>query len=290
MRFRPIFILLPVAALSGTLTSCSSIFEDRTECPCRLYVDLDKSPERPVCDLFVWNEETTALKETADARDYNDQYPFCRGVRKNIYDISAAAGCRNNYLEGRTLLLKPGTQCDSLWAYCSRNLDCTGESAYDTVRLHKQYAAVLMALKINEIEDFPYHIVLKSDAKGIDLCNVKEPILGTFGPKNSERSDGEYDAAFSLPLELPASGECRFNLQRHGRGSLNIRIELFDKNGSFYMGYNLGEEINRSGYDWTEDDLKDIRIDIDFSRQEIKNIVVTPWDHVDVNEGHEIVI
>ena len=130
------------------MTACT-IKEDRTFCPCYLTIDFVDLPlQWQNDDKSLWMDvqdhrsdvlvlETVTLTETMRNRGMRVKVPKGKA-------LVASAGGRDRFrpsADGKLLVLPEGYQSDSLFLH-ARVVDCSGELARDTVRLHKQWCTL----------------------------------------------------------------------------------------------------------------------------------------------------
>ncbi len=151
-----------------------------------------------------------------------------------------------------SVVIPAGAQPDRLYAYRAA-VQAFGETAYDRVSLHKQYAAV--AVKIDDSHN-DYSVVVRSSWSGLDLGSLR-PLQGQF-------------------VFVPGQTEEKvwyFRLPRQGDDSLVM--EITGENGYTYP-YDLGGLIRASGYDWSAEDLDDIMLGVDYVSGNL-TVEVIPW-------------
>ena len=245
--------LLAVLSAGMLLVSCS-IKEDRGECPCWLTVVLQEGGRlSPDLVMRVWNPEPI-VDETLHAEDYPAGVE--RTVPKGVVTLSAHSPLHRMVGSGSLLLIPDGQECDSLLTHRSV-VECLGETARDTVHLHRQYATVFLTIEnLEEGMRYPYDLVARSGVDGFDILEGC-PHAGAHSFTLVPRSEGEY--AFRVPRQLD--------------GSLTLDLYL---GGELIDSYPIGAHILKAGYDWDAVDLPDIRIGMDYGRSE-PHIVIEPW-------------
>jgi len=245
-----LFASISLLMAIGTLGSCS-VKEDRTLCPSFLTVDCREASSlgglSPI-EVRGWEEKTVIDSTIPNGED--DEYR----VPKGMVDLSAISreGAAKGEVSGSFYTVSAGRQMDSVYAYCS-TVDCTGETAYDKVVLHKQFATVYMILSDKGAD---FSIKISGDYSGFDLLDLSaregafyfEPVL----------SDGEF--VFRVPRQKSATLS----------GALYIRGELYDT-------LEIGKAIEESGYRWDTSDLQDIYLKIDVSTGTYI-ISINSWD------------
>lgn len=234
------------------LEACS-IKEDRTPCPCWLTEDLSEcyGSDSPLY-LSAWKGGKLYL-EGVEARLF--PAGFEKKVPRDIIEVSAVRGIRESFLDGQRLLIPGGSQADSIFAYTCV-VDARGESAYDLIMLHKQYANVIV--DVEELDEkMARRMKVSGKSCGMDILSLK-PIEGAF----------RCTPTFVRP------GRCIFRVPRQTDGSLSL--EIADKDGTT-KAFAIGEDIIRNGYSWDEEDLQDIHIALDYL-QTMMTITVLNWE------------
>ena len=262
-RILPILLFL-------LLTSCS-IKEDRTDCPCYLIIDFGSLPNHWDADgRNLWMDILDRKSEVVVLETVTLTEPLKnRGMRVKVPKgkaLVAAAGGRHRFRptpDGKMLVLPEGYQSDSLYLH-GRLIDCSGETARDTVRLHKQWCT--LSLVVSGMDSFRKYDFELSGAwaafSAEDLSPLRSPFKSVLTRTNHDRF------------------LCR--IPRQGDNELELR--LFEENqdgtrGRLIHAYPLGELIYRAGYNWFATDLDDVTVMLDFARADI-TVGIQPW-----NEG-----
>lgn len=232
------------------LASCS-VKEDRDECPCWLQIDLSTcSHYADKVSLKGWTDDQNVFGVQVVKEDFTPDHE--EEVPRKLIHYSATSGLESSMNSGISVVIPEGEQSDRLYAYRA-DVPAFGETAYDKVSLHKQYAAVAIRIDDNYND---YSVVVKSGWKGLDL-NTLKPVPGQF-------------------IYTPEPTEEKvwyFRLPRQGDDSLVM--EITGENGYTYP-YDLGGLIKASGYDWKAEDLDDIMLGVDYVSGKI-SIEVIPW-------------
>ena len=187
--------------------------------------------------------------------DYGSLYEA--EVPRGAVTYSACTGMDAGRQSGMQVLIPEGCGSDRIFAY-NATIITEGETAYDKVRLHKQFAAVTMSFDAVDgmaVSGLGTEIVGRW--QGIDLRDLS-PVSGVF--RTSPERDGDGNWTFRLP--------------RQGDNSLilNVYSEV-----ALIDSIKIGETIAKTGYDWTAQDLDDIWIGVDWARGEI-SVRVEEWD------------
>ena len=257
-------VCLAVAAMF--FASCS-VKEDREPCPSYLEVVF---PERNVVSrgvgLGIWNTRFVFF-DTIDLADYPDSY-LCAVERQKLV-LCAYTGKYRALREERKMMIPFGSQCDSLYAFY-REVDCHGETESCEVRFHKQFATVTVDIRKSVSEMKAYSALVDGNTCGFDVLSF-EPVLGPFEYKATVMQN-DYLFRFRIPRQLDNS----------------MSFTLF-KDDRLIGEYPLGRLIERMGYDWMEDDLRDIIVSIDYAASRL-SILVEGWEIAEDFELKEVIL
>ena len=237
--------------MAALLTASCSIREERAGCPCRLEIGLDRfSPLGRRVSIAVW-EGPDRWQETVPASG-----TYSRDVHKGIFRLSVWSGQRAGRISGSQLSFPHRSEPDSLYAFTAR-LDCQDETSRVTAVPHKQFCHVTLRLVRDPDKPYPYQFYVESECCGMDLADFS-PIAGEH----------------IFPIRETAEGHYGFNLVRHSPGA-DIQLAVYDEKQRA-DAFPIGDWIRDIGYDWEEEDLKDITLDIDYARQRAR-IAIADW-------------
>lgn len=240
-----------LVAIIPLLCSCS-VKEDRGDCPCWLQIDLSScSHFADRVSLKGWTSVSSVFGVQVLSEDFTAMHE--EEVPRTMVSYCATSGLDGSMNSGMSVVIPDGNQSDRLYAYRA-DVQAYGESAYDKVSLHKQYAAV--AVKIDDSQN-DYSVVVRSGWKGLDLTTLR-PVPGSFRYAPEPTEDRVWF----------------FRLPRQGDDSLVM--EITGKNGYTYP-FDLGGEIRKAGYDWNAEDLDDIMLGVDYVSGGI-HVEVIPWE------------
>ena len=251
---RHLKVAFALTVLAAIATSCS-IKEDRGPCPCWLDVVVSGCAGiTNTLTLSAWGADALFC-EDIDIRDHPDC--FERTVPKGMLSVCAHLSGGNTSLEDGALLLQYGIPCDSIFTHHAA-VDCTGEFARDSVILRKQFATVYLTIvNLAEGELYPYDLSVRSAFDGIGI------------------TDGvPHPGGWSCPLVALSDRSYAFRVPRQGDGSLVLDLYL---DGDLVDTYPIGTHILKAGYSWDEEDLRDIRIGMDYGQSEPR-IIIEPWE------------
>jgi len=244
------FKFILAGGLVCTLLSSCSVLEDRTACPCTLYLDMT-DPRNGICDTLlvrVCCPDGFSCDLPVSKNLYPDvqtiTVPSRHGASIFVIDAAVAA----DYLSASDggLSIPLGKQCPPAYMYSSY-CDTAGESCVDTVIVSKNYCGVTLNFISEDLE--LYDICVIGNVSGYSSSGM--PVRGKF----------QYSPS--------GTKECYFRLPRQIDESLKLTLAV---PGGREKTFALGQYIAQSGYDWTKADLEDLAVTIDYAAT---NIVVT---------------
>lgn len=264
MTGKALTTLLPAVFLL-TAPSCS-VKEYREDCPCFLSVDLRRAfddivngPEELLVSVYC---PQTCYSGTYLSRDFPDSLELL--VPRGQITVSAVSVRDSKSVKDKALLIAYGNQADSVYAF-SAVVDASGESASETVDLHKQYSTVYLQFLWPEggAPSSSPGLRIKSGTNGL-LIDALEPSRGEFCIELAP-ADIRERLSFRIPRQTDKS----------------LTLELLDRSsGEILDSIDLGESIDRTGYDWNAEDLRDIYIEIDYTKTDAL-VTVKEWDDED---------
>lgn len=237
------------------VTSCS-VKESRDGSPCTLYVD-----SGDMCPLTValWKGDDII---DAAASDKPKVFEFTV-KRSDLLLVTAYRARTSSYYNG-VLTLRDNAPVDSVYAY-HKEVDCNWEMQRDTVNQCKQFATVTININIRPgHEYYPDSLRIRSLWCGVNVNNYKSVA-------------GSYSCTF-----VNTGVQQSFRVLRQGDDYL--KLDFLRKHLGVVTTINLGEMLDEAGYDWTEDDLKDIEVSIDAAATRLV-ITIKDW-----STGNPIVI
>jgi hypothetical protein len=241
-----------VVTVAVALVLSCSVKEDRGDCPCRLVLDMGEVDTSVVkyAELVLTASDGFCMRDTLAKEEFEDGYiaDVPRGpVAVGVY--CGALGCVDD--EGN-LEIDYGNECPFVYMHSSQVL-AEGESVAENVSMRKNHCVV--NLKIQSDGSFPFRMEAKGNVDG----------YGSDG----EPSEGD----FMYAMYADDGGVCQFTLPRQTDASLVL--EVYDDT-DVIRSFALGEYVEASGYDWEEDDLKDITVSLDYALTRIV-ISVADW-------------
>lgn len=254
-------LLIRMLVVSLLVASCS-IKEDRSRCPCLLYLDFSTTDTLKVPEVTVSVTGSDAYHSQADltASVFMPEY-IMEVPRTSIY-LNVYSGLGTYTVSERGLVIPVGSQCPKLYSF-SQYMDAGGETARAAVDMHKNHC--VMSIILNKDDDLEYGLCVKSNVCGYDPEG--NPLTGGFSYSPVPQEDGSYSVV--LPRQTDSE----------------MRLEI-DDGAEVVKSFAIGQYISAGGYDWTTEDLADVQVQIDWARTTI-TLTVKGWDSV---HEYEIVI
>ena len=254
--------IISILAAAAIVMSCS-IKEDRSECACLLVLALTEcsdAPDNIRIDLRTLDERIEQNYIPGQDRPFYE-YP----VTKGSCSLSAFLCPRELSTGTEKIIVSLGENSPEL--YASRSVfEASGETAEFLVVLHKQFANVVLDLEESPWEGVDCEIIVSGAVNGISLATL-DPIEGRF--------------RYNVPVGR--QGERAFRLPRQTESSAGmLTLELKSGDGSPQV-FELGKYLSEAGYDWKEEDLRDVVVKIKESEMVIE-IISSDWitDSTDV--------
>lgn len=251
---RTLYMLLAVLSLS----SCS-VKEDRTDCPVLIRFSDRVNPfgvksnaEMVLADASG-NETMTAI----DVGRLSDS-GFYLTAPKGRTAVSVITTSPTVQTDGSEAWFKDDLQPECIYALGEEFVTAPGDEEY-MVRdsLCRQLAPAVLHIQNPDSSPCTYEMVLCSNWSGFDRKTLR-PLAGEL----------------SFPLVSTDGGwTYEFNIPRQGDDSLVI---LMSENGVVIYAYPLGADISSSGYDWTEAQLDEIRLGLNYFSHEFV-AVINDW-------------
>lgn len=237
------------------LILCGCVKEDRRECPCRLIVDLTEVDRSliEVVDVCVSNGQGFLYEDikTADSYDEDEMILVPRDmVFLNVW--SGAAGMN----DGTGLHIPVGEHCPQVYMYSSL-IDADEEYVREKVELRKNHCVMSIYIEGEETVH-GFEMTVKGNVCGYDAYGV--PVSGDFVCCPSTDDGGMFRAV--IPRQKDSS----------------LCLLINDGTGVIKT-FAIGEYMASSGYDWTDEHLKDLTLGIDYSLTQI-SVAIQGWDEV----------
>ena len=248
--------------LSEVLTVCScvlmstscSVKEDRTVCPCQLFLDMSEVDTSIVrsAELVVSASDGFQIKDTLEIDDFMDGYVV--DVPRETVGVGVYFGAGDCVDEVGRLGIDYGNECPQVYMHSSI-IRAEGEKMVEKVLMRKNHC--IMTIQVETEKDFPFRLEVKGSVDGYDLGGA--PSVGDF----------------RYAMYVDEKGTCSLTLPRQRDSSLIL--EVHDEDGAL-KSFALGEYVAASGYDWQQDDLKDITVSLDYALTHVV-IAVAGWSN-----------
>ena len=253
MRLMKIYVLL--SALGIVAGAACSIKEDRSDCPCRLMLDMSsvRVGSGDSLELTIYSDTSCVCRQKLDSASLRED--FVIDVPRRALRLMAL--CGGEGMTGRDGLVIPlGRSCPRVYTHVSE-IDAACEMACDTLKMKKNHCVVSIGFKYGqetEAELAVYGNVCGYDGYGL-------PLVGEFAAA-AVRPQGEEKGLRQVVLPRQCGGE------------LVLRVTGVDGNP---RNFRLSDYISAVGYDWTAPDLEDIKITIDMVHTTV-SLSVSGWD------------
>lgn len=272
-------LILSTLIASICVTSCSTIKEDRSECPSYLTFDVDKfiaaGFETAVVSYQTANGDTFQDMITLEPyRGVGYETPIRRGERSQV---SIVAGLKHNSITESSVRALTNSPFDKVWAYASdiepvHDLDVVYTTPY------KQFCEVTFTFPEGTPEDvdFPYVLRVRTTFNGFELYSLS-PLPDLTGYETCSYPD--KDNGYSVVLPRQGDYDIWLDVIIPGDGQ--------QAPGQVLYVIDLGKRFIDAGYDWSKPNLNDITVIIDFSATD-PEIVVKEWDDNDTYSDFQV--
>lgn len=245
-------VWLSAVILLAAIAGCS-VKEERGACPCRLFIDMKKvdfSTVSPL-SLYVVSDEGIEHETLLDADNAPGVYEtFVPRTELRVVGWGGAQG----YVSDQGLHIPLGYDCPPVYIHSSY-VQAEGEAVCDTVSLKKNHCVLNV-----------YFI----DIEGISSMTVRGRVSGFDVYGNPRPGDFKVYCQIAMEDSLAA----RVCLPRQTGDPLYLDIVGIDGKVKTFP---LCEYIAATGYDWSEPDLKDLSLTLNYTLTSI-SLDVLGWD------------
>ena len=222
---------LPVLLLCCLASCC--VKEDRSACPCFLYVAVRTPPSGQTVGLRFRCEGYEALLEVCT------DTVLVVPVPKQEVEVLALSGAALPSGNGR-LQIPLGFDAPPLYLF-RESVDARADTAAVNVLLHKHFCRLSMHFDGPPGWGEPYWAEVRGQVDGIDL--------------DGEPSSGDFSC------RLDSGGQVRLPRQ-DPEAELWLDVAMPDR---VVRSFTLGTQMLNAGYDWMAADLEDLDLQLDFS-------------------------
>lgn len=255
------FVLLFVAG------SCSGIFEDREDCPSRIWFDLveDRGLLHDERIAYVV-QNVSGVREAAGEtilEDMDRDHEI--SIRKGLVRAFGAVGAGTLWSADGLYRIPEGDECGELYRFLS-DVEVREEICRIPVRLEKEFCTIDICLHFaTDGPAAPYSVGIRSGWCGCSLSEVRA-LEGNFNVRAREDGEGHF--------------LCRVPRQ----GDDGMMMDLYPKDGPAEGEPSESIRIGRiisglEGFSWEDESLQDISLEFDFTKG-LVTISVNGWDVV----------
>lgn len=232
--------VLAIGCLVLLGASCS-VKESREGCPCRLVLDMSEVDTSVVkyAELLVSASGGFLIRDTIRAGEFESGY--IADVPREYVGVGVYFGASGLVDDQGRLSIEYGEDCPPVFMHSSF-VKADGEIVMENVLMRKNHC--IMTIHVETDQVFPFRLEAKGNIDGYDSAGAP--------------SEGK----FMYAMHTDMSGTCRLLLPRQTDESLVL--EIHDETG-VRKSFALGEYVAASGYDWQEEDLRDITVSMDYS-------------------------
>lgn len=238
-----------LAAAAALCISCS-VLEEREECPCFLTLDFsgiesaelmaegyDRMGIRVGSGYGLHALERWSLENNVE--EYGMEVP-----RSTVQVMVACV--KGAEIDEDGLTIAEGEQCPEIQMFAD-SFDADASESRRYVELHRNFCTLSVDIKTSyNVPARPFRV-------------------RTYGCVCGYSPDGTPKEGNFMCMSAPSSGgPCAVRIPRQKDHSLSLQVLFLDSDE--VRTFPVGEYIAESGYDWSARDLKDIFVEMDFSR------------------------
>lgn len=244
------FCMMAGIVMLSSICGCS-VKEDRTDCPCRLFLDMtgvDMTVMSPL-SLYV----ASGGKTVSEAVLTDPIETHVVNVPRSELTVTAWSG-GGEMVSRSGLVIPMGSDCPRVYVHSS-TVAAGGDYVRDTVVMRKNHCVLTMLFGETER---PYALVVRGEVSGYDASG--KPLPGRF------QVPVPADSTMAVPAQV-----C---LPRQNGGGLYLDLTDYAGNRRTFP---LDKYIEMVGYDWTEPDLKDLKLTLNYTLTAV-TLSVQGWD------------
>lgn len=248
--------ILAFSLLLCIMISSGCVKEDREECPCRLIVDLSEVDTSRISSVNIMLAGYGGL--VYEGQRYAESYLMddVISVPRDHLFLNVSYG-DDNMMTADGLRIPEGEGCPPVYLYSAFVDASDREFVRKSVDMCKSHCVMTIYVE-GDGDDFPFDMLIKGNVCGYDGAGHPSP------------------GGFCCAPEMIGESVFRVVLPRQTDASLFLEV---NDGTDVVKRFALGEYVKACGYDWTEPDLKDITVGVDYSRTMI-TVAVQGWDQV----------
>ena len=240
--------------------AAACIKEDRTDCPCRLWLDFsDVDASVLSADIHLTSDNGFEFYDFVNRDDFED---YVLTVPREPLSLSVWSGTGPFLEHDMSVSIPYGEECPRLFLHKS-DISAGGEVVKERIRLCKNHC--VLTIQVESDEDYPFNLTVKGKVDGYG-SNFK-PTVGEFSCR-------------AVP---DSSGRCVVVIPRQLDSSLVLDV---DEGSGMVKTFTLGETIVAGGYDWNAENLDDVTVKLDYALTEVV-LEIVGWDG---EHDYEVVI
>jgi hypothetical protein len=230
---------------------CSCIKEDRSKCPCYLYVDLSRVDTYYITKVDLMTSGSAGAPQwTAVERNAIGDTVILK-VTKDEIDFCAWGNIRGSAVLNDSRTIVSSGQPDSLWS-CYRRISARCEDMYVTVEPQRQYIPVTIIVRgmLQNISDV--QPVITSVSQGFDFNSAATGDKGTIFPAE-------------VRSPQTAAGYYQFNalmLTQQSATEASLELDFKSDGRPVKVNYPLGEELYKIGENISLSGQKPVVVDL----------------------------
>jgi len=230
---------------------CSCIKEDRSKCPCNLYVDLSRVDTNYITKVDLMTSGSAGAPQwTAVERNAIGDTVILK-VTKDEIDFCAWGNIRGSAVLNDSRTIVSSGQPDSLWS-CYRRISARCEDMYVTVEPQRQYIPVTIIVRgmLQNISDV--QPVITSVSQGFDFNSAATGDKGTIFPAE-------------VRSPQTAAGYYQFNalmLTQQSATEASLELDFKSDGRPVKVNYPLGEELYKIGENISLSGQKPVVVDL----------------------------
>ena len=230
---------------------CSCIKEDRSKCPCYLYVDLSRVDTNYITKVDLMTSGSAGAPQwTAVERNAIGDTVILK-VAKDEIDFCAWGNIRGSAVLNDSRTIVSSGQPDSLWS-CYRRISARCEDMYVTVEPQRQYIPVTIIVRgmLQNISDV--QPVITSVSQGFDFNSAATGDKGTIFPAE-------------VRSPQTAAGYYQFNalmLTQQSATEASLELDFKSDGRPVKVNYPLGEELYKIGENISLSGQKPVVVDL----------------------------
>lgn len=238
------------------ILSAGCVKENRDKCPCRLIVDLSDVDSSRISsvDVLLAGEGGIVYETIRHSDSYGSDEVVLVPRDELFLNVCWGDGGMMG-MDG--LVIPEGLDCPPVYMYSALVSASSSEFIRQSVIIRKNHCVMKIYVE-DDGAGFPFDMTLVGNVCG--YCADGTPMPGRFNC--SPEMVGKSSYIVNLPRQRDAS----------------LILEVND-GSQVVKTFALGEYVKACGYDWTEEDLKDVTVGIDYARTQIR-IAVQGWDEV----------